>query len=80
MKMNGPEMAGAGHLGNLNKDGEELGQCPGCGALIGKATATHPETKKVIDVMTHPLPFCHYFGITEPTDIVKEMLSRAGKN
>jgi hypothetical protein len=65
----------AGDLGKLDLDETELGPCPSCGAmltvgevLVGTAAAQR--------AMYHPMPFCRYYGDTDPSLIERDVLEK----
>lgn len=62
----GVEAAGAGNLGKIDI-GDPIGDCPSCGASLHSARVGSNEA------LTHPVPFCHYFGATDPDQIVRDM-------
>lgn len=68
------EHAGAGDLGNQVVEQEQLGPCPSCGAMLSTANMVNPDTGRLAFVLTHPMPFCHYYGATPPEKIVRDML------
>lgn len=64
----GVEAAGAGDAGKVLAE-RELGPCPGCGAMLLDADLRHPHTGKPARGILHPVPFCNYYGATDPEDI-----------
>jgi hypothetical protein len=64
--------AGAGDAGNID-NGEPLGPCPSCGAELIVALATHPQTGRVESALMHPVPFCTYYGETDPAAIARDV-------
>ncbi len=68
--------AGGGDLGEQKVDQEPLAPCPSCGAMLATATMINPHTGREAFVLTHPMPFCGYYGSTPPEQIVKDMLGK----
>ena len=66
--------AGAGDAGNLAVEQEPLAPCPSCGAQLHTANMINPNTGRPAFVLTHPMPFCHYYGATPPEQIVRDCL------
>jgi hypothetical protein len=67
--------AGAGDLGTVPA-GDVLGACPSCDAELRVCTVRHPHTGRVERALQHPVPFCAYFGKTDPTEIEQEIERR----
>jgi hypothetical protein len=67
-RLHGLDKAGAGDAGAIGAD-EVLGPCPSCGADLFVGYAEHPHTKRLMRVLTHPVPFCTYYGETDPAEI-----------
>jgi hypothetical protein len=67
-RIHGIEAAGAGDLGPVDAD-ERVGPCPSCGAELSACRALNPATGRVERALTHPVPFCTYFGETDPEEI-----------
>lgn len=53
--------------------GDEIGACPSCSATISKTIVTHPEHHRPMESPIHPMPYCHYFGVTDPDRIVSDI-------
>lgn len=68
---------GAGHLGAVDH-GDEIGPCPSCGAPIHVSTVQHPHTGRPTEILLHEIPFCSYFGATDPDAIIQDLLANAG--
>jgi hypothetical protein len=64
----GLEAAGGGDAGDVAA-GDRLGSCPSCGAELRTTLARDPTTGRVERAILHPIPFCSYFGETDPTTI-----------
>jgi hypothetical protein len=71
----GIEAAGAGDLGDLSSLGTELGPCPSCAAMILVGMTPNPLNGELTKMLTHPVPFCHYFGATDADIIERTILS-----
>ncbi len=71
----GSDACGAGDLGAV-KAGKDLGPCPSCGSLLKLGTGVDPTDGKVRDMLLHPMPFCDYFGASDP-DVVMRDLKKA---
>lgn len=67
-RVHGLAAAGAGDLGAV-PDGEALGACPACGADLRICAAVNPRSGQLERAMQHPVPFCSYFGETDPAEI-----------
>jgi hypothetical protein len=74
-RIHGPDAAIAGDVGPVHAD-EQLGPCPSCAAEICAAMVRNPHTGKVGRAMLHPMPFCTYFGVTDPAEIETEIERR----
>jgi hypothetical protein len=65
MKRYSLEAAGAGDLGSVIFKAEDVGPCPSCGATVSMTRAANPHNHgELTAALIHPVPFCHYFGIT----------------
>jgi hypothetical protein len=71
-RVHGSAAAGAGDVGSVD-DGDYLGPCPSCAADLRVGYATHPRTGCPARVITHPMPFCTYYGETDPTTIERDV-------
>lgn len=71
-RMYGFEAAGAGEAELVSDDGV-LGACPSCGAELHVGDALNPLSSRVERSLQHPIPFCSYFGETEPAEIEREI-------
>ena len=67
-RVHGIEKAGGGDVGTVEV-GDVLGSCPGCGAELHVAEAQNPATGRMVRGLLHPLPFCTYYGETDPREI-----------
>ncbi len=65
--------AGAGDLGNVidTTKSDVIGSCPSCGAELSVNRVDHKGKRR--DVLLHAMPFCHYFGATDPDRIVQDV-------
>lgn len=72
-RIHGSEKAGAGDLGQIDEvlTGEVVGACPSCHAALSIGSGVDPKTGKPASSLLHPMPFCSYFGETEPEAILK---------
>jgi hypothetical protein len=70
--LHGLDAAGAGDLGVVSA-GEVLGPCPSCGSELHVVYAEDPYTRQRCRAMTHPVPFCTYFGETDPFVIERDI-------
>jgi hypothetical protein len=71
-RIHGIEAAGAGDAGDVVAD-EVVGPCPSCGAELLACHVTNPITKRVERALMHPVPFCSYYGETDPSQIERDM-------
>lgn len=70
--VHGVEACGAGDLGKTSL-GMVIGKCPSCGKPISGGETVDPRTGLQTRFLSHPIPFCSYFGETEPERIMREM-------
>jgi hypothetical protein len=71
-RLHGLNAAGAGDVGSV--DGEEvLGPCPSCSAELLVAHVKNPRTGRIERALMHPVPFCTYYGETDPTTIERDI-------
>jgi hypothetical protein len=75
--LHGLEAAGAGEVVTLDA-GEPLGACPSCGAPLSVVHAEDPSTRRICRALLHPVPFCTYFGETDPS-VIERAVQRARK-
>lgn len=73
----GYEAAGAGNVGGVMPD-EVVGPCPSCGAELLACRLKNPVTGHIDRALLHPVPFCQYYGETDPVDIERD-IERAQK-
>lgn len=76
-RLHGLDAAGAGDVGGV-EGGEVLGPCPSCGAELRDVHVKHPHTGRVARAISHPVPFCTYYGETHP-DVIERDIERARK-
>jgi hypothetical protein len=69
----GLEACGAGNAGQI-ADGDSIGPCPGCDAELRVCLVRNPITECVEHAMAHPVPFCMYFGETDPAGIERDVV------
>lgn len=67
-RIHGQEAAGAGDIGSVTGS-EFLGPCPSCGAELRVACVKNPLTSRIARALLHPMPFCTYYGETDPTTV-----------
>lgn len=78
-RKHGPGAAGAGDVGSID-DGEFLGLCPSCGADLRSTFVPNPRTGRVQRALVHPIPFCTYYGETDPVTIECDIKSARKEN
>lgn len=71
-RAHGLSAAGAGDLGSVD-EGDLLGPCPSCAAELHVGYAHNPSTGRVERTIMHPVPFCTYYGETDPTTIMRDV-------
>lgn len=76
-RIHGVNACGAGHAGNV-ADGEILGPCPSCAAELRVARVEDPRTGRLESALLHPLPFCTYYGKTDPITIERDVARAKG--
>ena len=70
--------AGGGQLPAIRpEDLVDLGPCPACGAALKVGMIPHPKTQRPSKIVAHPVPFCHYYGATDPEQIVVDVRAAA---
>lgn len=74
-RIHGHEAVGGGDLGPVD-DNEVLGPCPSCGAELRIARAMNPGTGQVERALSHSMPFCTYYGRTDPEQIAHDVEER----
>lgn len=74
-RIHGLDAAGAGDVGDVD-GGEFLGPCPSCGAELLVVRVQNPRTGRVERAILHPVPFCTYYGETDPTAIERDVAQR----
>lgn len=71
------DAAGAGDVGAV-AEGDVLGPCPSCGAELRKTHVKHPHTGRLERALMHPVPFCAYYGETDPAAIERAIKENEG--
>lgn len=72
--MHGADKAGAGNLGSVEL-GERIGACRVCGADLNEVWTEHPHHPGILArAISHPVPFCTYFGETDPETVEAEAI------
>ena len=74
-RVHGLDKAGAGDAGAIDSE-DVIGPCPSCGADLSAGRAQNPHTGRVERVLMHPVPFCTYYGETDP-DAIERDIKRA---
>lgn len=64
--------ASGGDVGAVD-DGDFLGPCPSCATELHVGRALNPGTGRVERVIMHAVPFCTYFGETDPVTIERDV-------
>jgi hypothetical protein len=70
----GWDAAGGGNVGGVMAD-EVVGPCPSCGAELLACRLKNPVTGRIERALMHPVPFCTYYGETDPVDIERDIKS-----
>lgn len=70
--------AAAGDAGSV-EDGDMLGPCPSCAAELRVGYAMNPSTGRPGRMIIHEVPFCTYFGETDPTTIESDVRCKGGQ-
>lgn len=76
-RVHGLNAAGGGDAGGVHHD-EVLGPCPSCGAELYAGPVEDPRTGRVARALMHPIPFCTYYGETDPDTIERDIAVRGG--
>jgi hypothetical protein len=71
-RVHGLEAADAGDIGSID-DHEILGPCPSCEAELRVGHVKHPHTGRIVRALMHPVPFCTYYGETDPATIERDV-------
>jgi len=74
-RKHGVDAAGAGDLGGV-EIGDVLGPCPSCTAELHVGHIQNPHTGRIGRVIMHPMPFCTYYGETDPETIERDVRAR----
>jgi hypothetical protein len=53
--------------------GKVLGPCPSCGTELLAALVKNPNTGRIARALMHPMPFCTYYGETDPATIERDV-------
>ena len=78
-RVHGLDAAGAGDAGAVD-GGEVLGPCPSCGADLHVGRVENPRTGRVERALMHPVPFCTYYGETNPATIERAIARERKEN
>jgi hypothetical protein len=70
--VHGLDAAGAGDVGAVHLS-EVLGPCPSCGIDLYVGPVENPHTGRVERALMHPIPFCTYYGETDPDTIERDI-------
>ena len=76
-RVHGLDAAGAGDAGDVDV-GDVLGPCPSCGADLYVGSVENPRTGRVDRALMHPVPFCTYYGETDP-DAIERAIKHASE-
>ena len=76
-RLHGFDKAGAGDAGAID-GGDVLGPCPSCAAELRAGLVKNPRSGRVERALMHPVPFCTYYGETDPAEI-ERAIERAQK-
>lgn len=57
----------------VTEEPREVGPCPACGGTLKIGEAIDPHTGKKAKALFHEMPFCHYYGSTDPRQIEEDM-------
>jgi len=79
-RVHGLDAAGAGDVGAVVDSGEILGPCPSCGAELRSGRVEDPRTGRIERALMHPVPFCTYYGETEPDTIERDIMRAQREN
>jgi hypothetical protein len=71
-RIHGIEAARGGDAGAI-EIGTSIGPCPSCGADLRVTFAMNPATGKRERALIHSVPFCSYYGETDPTQIERDV-------
>ena len=71
------DAAGGGDVGVVD-GGDLLGPCPSCGADLHVGYAKNPLTGRVARMIMHTVPFCTYYGETDPATIEADVCRALG--
>lgn len=71
--------AGAGDLGPIDA-GDILGPCPSCATELRVTSVENPRTGRTARALVHPVPFCAYYGATDPSAIERAIERGAKEN
>ena len=78
-RVHGLDAAGAGDAGAVDS-GDVLGPCPSCGADLYVGRVENPRTGRVERALMHPVPFCTYYGETDPGTIERDIARTQKEN
>ena len=78
-RVHGLDKAGGGDVGAVNSD-EILGPCPSCASDLYICHVTNPSTGRIERALMHPVPFCTYYGETDPTAIERDIMRAQKEN
>lgn len=78
-RVHGLEAAAAGDVGDVDV-GDVLGPCPSCAAELRVCRAQNPSTGRVERAIVHPVPFCTYYGETDPEAIERDVARSREEN
>ena len=71
-RVHGLDKTGAGDAGAVETN-KVLGPCPSCKADLYVGPVQNPHTGRVERALMHPVPFCTYYGETDPDTIERDI-------
>lgn len=74
-RIHGLDAAGAGDVGAI-EPGTSIGPCPSCGTELRVTLAMNPATGRRERALIHTVPFCTYYGETDPEQIERDVEDR----
>lgn len=78
-RVHGLDKAGGGDVGAVDSD-EILGPCPSCASDLYIGHVTNPSTGRTERALMHPVPFCTYYGETDPATIERDIVRAQKEN
>ena len=78
-RVHGLDKAGGGDARAIDSD-EVLGPCPSCAADLCVGRVANPSTGRIERALMHPVPFCTYYGETDPAAIERDIACAQKEN